>query len=276
MSGETGSSEDVDDFDEESIGHDDNSTELGFVIEYKRDAKKVDCNLFYNRNWQDWDGGKVGGRPIWLNPVDLPDLAKQQTCGVCDSPLSFILQIYSPVDDVEEAFHRALYLFCCRNKDCVDKSSVRCLRAQLPKKNPFYSLDPQSEEDAEGKGKGSKVALCVICGSLGNKSCGNCHAVHYCSRHHQKKHWKMHKQSCCPKDASPTEGAVAEECSPEKFPDILFPEFEIVVESESDIFLDKEERDKAKAKVTDAMQEANIWDDAGNRDHGSCREEKID
>ena len=40
MSGETGSSEDVDDFDEESIGHDDNSTELGFVIEYKRDAKK--------------------------------------------------------------------------------------------------------------------------------------------------------------------------------------------------------------------------------------------
>ena len=53
---------------------------------------------------------KLGGRPAWLDPVHLPP-PSALTCGVTGAPLDFLLQVYAPVDGVEEAFHRVLYIF---------------------------------------------------------------------------------------------------------------------------------------------------------------------
>jgi len=40
--------------------------------------------------------------------------------------------------------------------------------------------------------------LCAICGIKAPHQCSGCRAVSYCSRDHQKDHWKEHKLSCHP------------------------------------------------------------------------------
>lgn len=37
---------------------------------------------------------------------------------------------------------------------------------------------------------------CAVCGHEGLKVCSGCHAIRYCSKEHQKTHWKEHKNSC--------------------------------------------------------------------------------
>ena len=115
--------DDEDDDDEDDLQG--CNVQLGFLEPYEIDdfpgGFKVDNNLFYNKHTEEWDGGKVGGWPIWLNP-NLPDSKTQLACKFCEAQLSFLLQVYCPLDDVEDAYHRALYLFCCRNKDCIEKS----------------------------------------------------------------------------------------------------------------------------------------------------------
>ncbi|XP_023948158.1 SET domain-containing protein SmydA-8 [Bicyclus anynana] len=39
---------------------------------------------------------------------------------------------------------------------------------------------------------------CEVCSSPTVHKCSSCQAVHYCSRNHQKQHWKLHKQYCVP------------------------------------------------------------------------------
>ncbi|KAJ3359448.1 hypothetical protein GGF32_009374 [Allomyces javanicus] len=51
---------------------------------------------------------------------------------------------------------------------------------------------------------------CAVCQADASKKCGQCGAVHYCSRDHQKEHWKSHKKECAKlaKDKpAPTPGA---------------------------------------------------------------------
>lgn len=134
-------------------------------------------------NWCDWDGGKIGGLPSWLNPRDLPDgpLCCRGPCSKNietkdgGTPLRFIAQLYCPADDVTNnpaAFHRSVYVFACP-KCCSDSSKlfrheehddgneakeipaallsdcVRVLRCQLPKQNDFYPLNGDGEADDE-------------------------------------------------------------------------------------------------------------------------------
>ncbi|XP_076065381.1 SET domain-containing protein SmydA-8-like [Oratosquilla oratoria] len=40
--------------------------------------------------------------------------------------------------------------------------------------------------------------VCLLCGEPAGQSCGNCGRAYYCSRDHQKTHWKEHKQQCQP------------------------------------------------------------------------------
>lgn len=53
---------------------------------------------------------KVGGRPAWLDPLDLPK-REQLTCRISGRPLDFLLQVYAPVDGNSGAFHRTVFLF---------------------------------------------------------------------------------------------------------------------------------------------------------------------
>ena len=56
---------------------------------------------------------KLGGKPAWLDPVQLPLESDELRCGASGEPMRFLLQLYAPLDDGEDtrAFHRMLYVF---------------------------------------------------------------------------------------------------------------------------------------------------------------------
>ena len=85
---------------------------------------------------------KVGGKPAWLDPVDVPT-AKQLKCLYTREPLDFLMQIYAPVDDEPTAFHRSVFLFVSpHGGDLHRPGAVRAFRSQLPRDNAFYPDEP--------------------------------------------------------------------------------------------------------------------------------------
>ena len=184
--------------------------QLGFAIPSK------DIPLGHTSpQWSNWDGGKIGGRPSWLNPRDLPqDILRCR--GPCDgTPLCFIVQLYCPADDVrEEAFHRSIYVFACPT--CFSGSSelmgkedaynisdcVQILRCQLPKHNEFYPTIGDSNEDWDKHNshywakheQDDKLNLCAVCGQ---RSKGKCPKQHkwFCCPDHQKEYLRAAKNS---------------------------------------------------------------------------------
>jgi pre-rRNA-processing protein TSR4 len=73
---------------------------------------------------------KVGGKPAWLIPSDIPGVR----CDSCSSTMTFLLQIYAPDQGNDSAFHRTLMVFVCLACRCF----LKCLRSQLGLINPFY------------------------------------------------------------------------------------------------------------------------------------------
>ncbi|NP_001399785.1 programmed cell death protein 2 isoform 2 [Mus musculus] len=90
---------------------------------------------------------KVGGRPAWLGLAELPGPGAL-ACARCGRPLAFLLQVYAPLPGRDDAFHRSLFLFCCREPPCC--AGLRVFRNQLPRNNAFYSYEPPSETEALG------------------------------------------------------------------------------------------------------------------------------
>ncbi|GMH43638.1 hypothetical protein BSKO_11560 [Bryopsis sp. KO-2023] len=85
---------------------------------------------------------KVGGRPAWLDPVDLPH-EDQFRCLDCQGFMNFLLQIYAPVTDVDAAFHRTMFVFVSPQGSSISKpGGCRAFRCQLPRENSFYSFHP--------------------------------------------------------------------------------------------------------------------------------------
>mmetsp|Transcript_20114 Transcript_20114/g.26101 ORF Transcript_20114/g.26101 Transcript_20114/m.26101 type:complete len:412 (+) Transcript_20114:79-1314(+) len=123
--------------------------ELGYAVSLEEAELTAETILTHsNPAWLDWDGGIVGGKPSWLSPLTCTNAKKTQKdsidsllkCRACGSSLSFLLQVYAPKDGIEQAFHRSLYVFVCRNKpSCVRSGKgVQVLRAQLCRQNKFY------------------------------------------------------------------------------------------------------------------------------------------
>lgn len=78
---------------------------------------------------------KVGGRPAWLGAAGLPGPA-ELSCARCGRPLAFVLQLYAPLPGRADAFHRALFLFCCRAPACCaglrgERPRPACSRSRL-------------------------------------------------------------------------------------------------------------------------------------------------
>ena len=95
-------------------------------------------------DWIEWDGGLAGGlEPIWLLPPK-PASRSLITCSRCKEPMTFILQVYAPIDDIPDAFHRDLCVFYCAKCPIDPLLSATCIRVQCPEENDFYPL-----EDAE-------------------------------------------------------------------------------------------------------------------------------
>uniref|UniRef100_G1Q4G2 MYND-type domain-containing protein n=1 Tax=Myotis lucifugus TaxID=59463 RepID=G1Q4G2_MYOLU len=105
-------------------------------------------------------------------------------------------------------------------------------RNQLPRKNDFYSHEPPSEDPPPETGASvrlqlqSGAQLCRVCGCLGPKTCARCRQAHYCSKDHQAVDWRCgHKQAC--RQAGNVDSTVPDH-------NFLFPEFEIVIETEDE------------------------------------------
>lgn len=90
---------------------------------------------------------KVGGKPAWLDLKNLPDY-NQMSCEYCKSTCIFLCQIYAPYEEDEEAFHRTLFIFICRNPSCCkanQNGNLKIFRSQLRRINEFYSPTPPVE-----------------------------------------------------------------------------------------------------------------------------------
>ncbi|KAG0198655.1 Programmed cell death protein 2 [Mortierella sp. GBA30] len=159
---------------------------------------------------------KIGGLPIWLNPEHVLD-TKEMMCNVCHNPMTFLLQLYSPEDHPAEAFHRVIYVFCCRSGACHQKNPQGCfkvVRSQLGQYNPYYTPVSKDDEDAAVENEGWEplpsnrhAKTCFVCGMYGPKTCSQCHKFSYCGPEHQAIHWTkgLHKQLCGTKPpASPS------------------------------------------------------------------------
>ena len=80
---------------------------------------------------------KIGGLPVWLLPLSNNIDESFFTC-FCGKDLSFLLQLYSPLEDKDNCFHRMLYVFFCPN--CwKKKDTVKVLRMNLPEKSTYYN-----------------------------------------------------------------------------------------------------------------------------------------
>nr|XP_058939348.1 programmed cell death protein 2 isoform X2 [Kogia breviceps] len=193
---------------------------------------------------------KVGGRPAWLGAAGLPGPAGL-ACALCGRPLAFLLQLYAPLPGRADAFHRGLFLFCCRTPPCC--AGLRVFRNQLPRRNDFYAYEPPSEDPPPETGESvclqlkSGAHLCRVCGCLGPKTCSRCHKAHYCSKEHQTLDWRLgHKQAC-------TQVGDLDSTVPDH--SFLFPEFEIVIETEDEIMPEVVEKDD-ESEIIGSMGEA--------------------
>lgn len=162
------------------------ATQLGFSVAFEDQEHRS----FVGHNlplWRDWDGGQIGGRPSWLQPRGLPK--EFLTCKNCEEPLCFICQLYAPTDEVNpDAFHRSLYVFGCPSSGCAEANtgSIRVLRTQLPRANPFYP-DAHDEKWSQHIPEAWDVELCKVCGQRGKGKCP-IQGYHFCGKHHQKEH----------------------------------------------------------------------------------------
>ncbi|KAG8504732.1 Programmed cell death protein 2 [Galemys pyrenaicus] len=92
---------------------------------------------------------KVGGRPAWLGAAGLPGPAAL-SCEQCGRPLAFLLQLYAPLPGRADAFHRGLFLFCCRAPPCCAGLREH-LGDTMPDHNflfPEYEIIIETEDEA--------------------------------------------------------------------------------------------------------------------------------
>ena len=247
--------EEVDSEDEEE-GSDEGSgsnLQLGFLEDGEDDDEDEKGPMFSDTvDWTSWDGGRCGGKPFWLDPVDLPS-PDALACSCCKEPLTFLLQIYCPLDEpFTGAYHRMLYLFCCRKGSCLANGGIIALRSQLANANPFYSPNPKKAPSPSVQA----ARLCAVCGAKGPLLCVACRGEAYCSKSHQKAAWKSHKAAC------KAGAAAAGEKSKEQRHKCVLPCFDISVNSADEV------REEADAALVPGATEAMGGESAGGESAG--------
>ncbi|KFO31274.1 programmed cell death protein 2 [Fukomys damarensis] len=148
---------------------------------------------------------------------------------------------------------RLRWLNCCSGSlKMFILSSFLVFRNQLPRKNEFYSFEPPSENPPPEAGEPVRLQLksgthlCRVCGCLAPKTCSRCHQAHYCSKEHQTLDWRLvHKQTC-------TQDQVDHAIPDHNF---LFPEFEIVIETEDETVSEVVEKED-DSEIIESMGEA--------------------
>ena len=82
-----------------------------------------------------------------------------------------------------------------------DDVGVGCRVASSPSPSDSgeYNFDYRPPFGASSsRSSRASIVTCALCGQTGNyQCCGRCKAAHYCSKTHQKIHWKIHHRYCC-------------------------------------------------------------------------------
>ncbi|KAG7338649.1 programmed cell death protein [Nitzschia inconspicua] len=163
--------------------------QLGFSVDIEDNEHRLLVG-HNNPDYKEWDGGQLGGRPTWLNPKDIPNGFLK--CKNCDSPMMFVCQLYAPCDEVnDDAFHRSFYVFACPDSTKCSKEttgSIRVLRTQLPKENPYFPEDHDETWTYHLPASWNKH-LCKVCGQQGRGKCP-IQQEYFCGPHHQKEYKK--------------------------------------------------------------------------------------
>ena len=71
------------------------------VTEHTDDVELGFLEPYNGTLWNIWDSGKIGGKPVFLNPEYIFE-PSQVTCKVCNNTMMFLLQVYAPIDDMED------------------------------------------------------------------------------------------------------------------------------------------------------------------------------
>lgn len=165
---------------------------------------------------------KAGGTPAWLDPINIPT-GLDSCCGICGNPLQFLIQVYAPIEEKDDAFHRTLSVFMCPSMACLQQDqieqrklpmekpsrSLKVFRCQLARENPFYPVDPP-KHDGHDAPLSSGVTLCSWCGTWrGGKICSGCKMARYCNRQHQVNHWRTGHAADCRQILSMSTSVVA-------------------------------------------------------------------
>ena len=138
--------------------------------------------------------------------------------------------------------------------------SFKCLRCQLPRENPFFPAESEdgvgidaladssscgSSSSSSGHPYRSKFhhRLCQACGAAAPLKCSGCNKAYYCTKEHQRWHWRAaHKNDCTASPDAPnttpskeqsetsTERAAATSAAEQEA--LLFPQYELAVEEE--------------------------------------------
>ncbi|XWS65178.1 hypothetical protein CRYUN_Cryun05aG0069700 [Craigia yunnanensis] len=166
------------------------------------------------------------------------------------------IPVYSPLVEKDSTFHRTLFVFMCLSMNCLlrdqheqwkhhpDKQSrsVKVLRCQLPRANPFYSSEPP-KGNVTNKPLTPGAPLCKWCGTWkGDKFCSSCKVARYCSQKHQVMHWHSgHKLECQQlsllaqsSESAACNGGIAQIKTQKVASKSLWPEYEMKNEHESE------------------------------------------
>ncbi|PLW06347.1 hypothetical protein PCASD_22507 [Puccinia coronata f. sp. avenae] len=150
--------DDDDDEDDDDNGVEEDLVELGFL---KKISKALNVRTMT---------GKVGGRPIWLDP-EAPLDPSSTTCSSCGQSMKFFMQLNAPDDTVPEAYFRTLYVFICPRFSCLrgslgsgtaSASVAKVFRTQLPQSSPAASA-PAVPRSNQPRDPGSFREWEIVC-----------------------------------------------------------------------------------------------------------------
>ncbi len=172
------------------------------------------------------------------------------------------MQVYAPYSDIDNAFHRTVYVFACSSGKCVLKNnSIQVYRSQLSRNNEFYSANPpvpasQAEYDPNlpmDYLPFKNINVCAICALPATETCPSCNAIHYCSKAHQEKDYEIGHKLGCTGDVVSKKDKTSHFVTRES---LLYPCLEIVIEEEA-LELDEDSKDHAKNLITNYETEQN-------------------
>ncbi|KAJ9069074.1 hypothetical protein DSO57_1022095 [Entomophthora muscae] len=244
----------------DELSDDEQVIQLGFVIPEDEDYDDEEEPAFST---------KLGGYPAWLCPDSAPK-AEDISCGLCQKPMNFLMQIYTPEDHPPQAYHRALYIFICSSGSCVSKSrsqSIKAIRTQLPRDNAYYepqelsTLQDSNSKDTDDEKWSLKDTVdvegkrCWVCGLFSSTRCSKCHKAQYCGRNHQLRDWNLgnHRNTCLSGPSPPDFNATPLSGYPPRY-----------IECENEKSGEEMARDEMK-KVEGLMEQVSISNDGGDK-----------